>query len=146
MRKFLFPAIVLILLCSCQASNKIIYSFESPDVTDTVILFLKKQEGVHQSSYKNVKWVALLRETTGMFELIITEEFGGKRSPINQLLKKANRFIIIDNLKIPLFFESDILSSEMRKANVGTVNWGGYYFKITKENFTYKVIETGVLF
>ena len=133
-------------LWSCQTSNKVIYSFDSPDVTDSIDFFLKKHAAVHQSRYQNVKWVALLRETSGMFELIITEKFGGNKSPINQILKKTNRFILIDNLKVPLFFESDILSQEMRKANAGYVNWGGYYFKIVKENFNYKVLETGVLF
>ncbi|HRP37754.1 MAG TPA: hypothetical protein PLS50_08160 [Candidatus Dojkabacteria bacterium] len=129
-----------------MAPTKVIYSFDSSDVTDSIILYLKKQEEVHQSPYQKVKWVALLRETAGVFELIITEKFGGTKSPINELLKKGNRFILVDNLKIPLFFESDILSLEMRKANVGSVNWGGYYFKIIKENFKYKVVETGVLF
>jgi hypothetical protein len=109
-KSIFLPILVLILLLSCQASKKIIYSFDSPDVTDSIVSVLKKQEGIHKSPYQNVTWVALLRETTGSFELIITEKFGGNGSPLNRLLKKGNRIILVGNLRIPLFFESDILN------------------------------------
>jgi len=146
MKLAIFLILVSILFCSCLTSEKINYSFNSRSVDDTVIQFLKNHEKIHQAPYQQTKWFALLRESDGGFELILSERFGDKEHPNNRLIRKTSRSLLIDNLRIPVLFESDILSSEMRKEKVGAINWGGYYFKIEKVEYQYKVVQTAILF
>ena len=136
----------LFFFCSCLTSRKINYSFESSNVADSIISTLKKYENIYQRPYQQTKWFVLLRQPNERFELIISEKLGDAKSPINILIKKSNRYLLVDKLKIPILFESDLISSEMRDAKVGYVNWGGYYFEILKENYYYKVVKTAVLF
>ncbi|MDF2381368.1 hypothetical protein JMG10_07830 [Nostoc ellipsosporum NOK] len=63
-------------------------------------------------------------------------------------VKKTNRFINVGNqLHIPVIFDIDFLSDDIKKITRGYVNFGGYYFKVIKsESGEYRVSETGVLF
>ena len=146
MKLAIFLILVSILFCSCLTSKKINYSFNSSSVDDTVIEFLRNREKIHHAPYKQIKWFALVKESDRGFELTLNEQFGDKTYPFNRLIKKTSRFLLVGDLKIPILFESDILSSEMRKEKVGYVNWGGYYFKIEKVDYEYKVVQTAILF
>ena len=142
--KILFAFYFIVLIAGCSNSKRIIYKFESENVTDSIVTVLKKHEIVRQKSYHKLKWYALIREEAGTYDVIINEQFGEKDSPVNKLIKKSNRYIVISSLRIPLVFETDLLSVELNK--YGAVNWGGYYFQIVKENGKYSVKKTSVLF
>lgn len=136
----------MIILIGCGTSKKLQYDFESQSLTDSIIGTLKKYQNNHGSDYSKIKWFALARNTSDGFELIINENTEKENFPFKVLLKKTNRFIKIDNLFIPVIFDIDFLSTDFKKIITGTVNFGGYYFEIKKDNGEYRVSETAILF
>lgn len=148
MKLFIFSTLALaLLLMGCSASKTLLYNFDSTSVTDSISMNLKKYEGNHGGNYLTVKWFALVRQDAANYELIITENTGGENFPFKEIIRKTNRFIkVSEQLRIPVIFDIDFLSEDFRKITKGTVNFGGYYFKISKEDGAYKVIQTGVLF
>ena len=117
------------------------------NVTDSITVNLKKQERLRQLPHEKIKWFALIKENGSGYDVIINEHFGNRNSPINQLIKKSSRhFLVKRNFQIPVLFESDMLSTDIQKQNIGSINWGGYYFKIEKINGDYSVTETAIFF
>ena len=146
MRIAIPPIVAAFFAYSCSISKNINYSFKSESVVDSIVQILQRHEINRSESYRKTNWFALMRETDGAFEVIINERFGDDKTPFNRLIKKTNRFLLVAELRIPVLFETDLISSEFQKFPIGYVNWGGYYFKIVKENSEYKVVQTSVLF
>ncbi|TXJ24898.1 MAG: hypothetical protein E6Q24_15230 [Chitinophagaceae bacterium] len=145
--KTLLFYLILITLLSCGTSKSLLYNFESVNVADSITVNLKKYEKIHGGDYLKVKWFALVRENSGSYELIITENTNKKDFAFRDIIRKTNRYIkVSDQLRIPVIFDIDFLSEDFKKITRGTVNFGGYYFKISKDNGEYKVVQTGVLF
>ncbi len=136
-----------VILISCGTSKHLQYNFESRAITDSVTANLKKYQHLHGGDYDKVKWFALVRNTEDGFDVIINENTGKEDFLFKSLLKKTNRFITFgNNLRIPVIFDIDFLSDDFKKITRGSVNFGGYYFRIVKQDGEYKVAETGVLY
>lgn len=148
MKSLLTYLSVISLLFGCVASKKIQYDFESQNIVDSVTAGLQKYQNDHGGDFLKVKWFALVRNTNDGFEIIINENTGKENFPFKSLIKKTNRFINVGNqLTIPVIFDIDFISDDFKKITRGTVNFGGYFFKIIKdETGQYRVSETGVLF
>ncbi len=145
MKACIFFGLILV-IPGCSTSRKIIYSFESKNVSDSIVFTLKKNAPLFDKEYQKIKWFALLKQDLNDYSLTLEE---ATSSPLfSKIVKKTNRFIYVnDKLLIPVIFESDMLSFDMRKLlNGGTVNFGGFYFYIKKDNEGYRVVKTGVLF
>jgi len=136
------------LMGACRTSKPLHYNFESQSVVDSITTTLQKHQHAHGVNYLQTKWFALARNVPDGFEIIINENLGGKNFPFNGLLNRTNRVMIInDQLRIPVIFDIDFVSDEFKRVTTGTVNFGGYYFKIVKgDGGIYKVSETAVLF
>lgn len=147
MKVVLFSIMFVVTLFGCGVSKKLQYNFESESVNDSITVTLKKYEKIHGGDYLKVKWFALIREDAGSYELIVNENTEKKDFPFKDLIRKTNRYIKVgDQLLIPVIFDADFLSEDFKKITRGTVNLGGYYFKVVKEDGQYKVAQTGVLF
>ena len=148
MRSLLLYICIAATLISCSTSKKLQYNFESQNIVDSVTAGLQKYQNNHGGDFLKVKWFALVRNTNDGFEIIINENTGKENFPFKSLIKKTNRFINVGNqLNIPVIFDIDFISDDFKKITRGTVNFGGYFFKIIKdETGQYRVSETGVLF
>lgn len=137
--------LLFIVVTSCKGP-RVIYSFESQAINDTLNNYFDDKE--YKSPNAQKKWFVLMRYNPAYYEIIVNNYFYMKReNPIRKIAQSTNRYIELSNgIKVPVIFESDILSYEMRSSNVGGFNIGGYYLKIVKENGEYSIKETAILF
>jgi hypothetical protein len=145
MRKLIVGLFLVILVSGCLSSKKIVYDFESQNLSDSVSSYLYKYAKTWTASKTGL--FALLREKNGEYELFINERPADKASLFSVLIEKTNRVIKLkESIAIPVLFDADILSGETRKVNAGSLNIGGYYFRVKKIDGVYQVIEKSLLF
>lgn len=138
--------LLFVVIASCK-SSRMIYSFESQTINDSLNNYFDNKKE-YKSPDAQKKWFVLMRYNPAYYEIIVNNYFDMKKeNPIRKIAQSTNRYIELSNgIKVPVIFESDILSYEMRSNNVGGFNIGGYYLKIVKENGEYSVKETAILF
>jgi hypothetical protein len=107
---------ICLLLITEAKAQKIEYQFKKDsDVNDSikyVISIFKKSN--KEMDIKKLNLFASIDYCDGFLNLYISNHSGEKSDAIAKLTKKTNRFILIDdNIRLPLIFETDILSKEL---------------------------------
>ena len=137
-------------LLGCSNTKHITYSFNSDVVTDSIVALLRDNEPKHGKPIDKLKWFCLIREIRDSdgYELIVNEVVDNNNSPLNIAIKRSNRYLRIGNvLKIPIVFDTDILSINFNALGLRSMNIGGYYFRVVRASKgDYRVEETAVLF
>ena len=152
MKRNLF--IILLIVFSTGASSlkaqKIIYNFgEGSDVLDSL-----KSAITAQMKWNNVTLAEklplciMMGERNGIISMTLGLYPIKSPNGIMELVKSSDRCIAINgNLKVPIIFETDLLSLQIRKEKIEYIDFGGYFIEASKNSEgNWKVSKTAILF
>lgn len=131
----LFFLTIVLYLTGCSTVSQIDYSY-SLEVQNSIKKGIKEFERMHD---KKLKFFICVRDDSKFIVCNMDRAAPG----LKFLIKRTNRFVYIDNYRMPIIFESDFNSIEYKKRSSGAVQVGGYFIHY---DYSGKIVYEGILF
>jgi hypothetical protein len=127
-------------------TQNISYSFQ-PCVNDSLLNGVKHYSNLYKKSTSELKLYVLLVPEGDGYGLYMQEYSALPESGYLDLIKASNRRLKVSkSITLPILFQSDILSNQIKKDKIAALPLTGYYLKITTEKYKQKVTQVSILF
>ncbi len=145
-RRFSLLILSFAILIKCFAQNNITYSFETC-VTDSLLNGVKFYGTKYKRPLDKLKlYVLILSEDDG-YGIYLQEYSHLPNRGLLELIKASNRKLFVSNkIGLPVLFQSDILSEQIKKDKISALPLRGYYIRVTNINYDQKVTQVSILF
>lgn len=117
-----YLAIVMIMVMTsidCDAQNKLEYFF-TDEVTKSIEKYI---DSYHEQNGSNDFFLILYHRTDNVFELNVSIKGEVDKEKKERLLNLTNRYVMIDENKLPLILEEDFKFGVYGRDDVGIKRW-----------------------